>query len=1199
MMNYENSPDVGKRAFTQFLHLAATGFILCFLLISPSVAANEEIRISPASLPLIQKIEADETHYYSIELKANEITGFKFEKEDLRFTYDAFDPEGNHLFHGFYQKHGTVEPWFITTGAGVYRFKITSLEKNSSGYGYSFEITSQRAATKKDRLAFEAEKKFQQAEELRSKWAAHYLESALALYDEAVAVWQQQKHWARLTAAFERSGEIYLIFGNYEKSMEAYRRALNSSRSAGDRIAELQQYCNIARVYSLLGDFRRAKQYLSNVKKTAETINLETDSPLLADMFNNLAEVLSAEGELGEARRLFDKALKIWRNLKHRQGEATGLRNLGYVNGDSGEIIDAEQNFEQALMLWRELGDLRGEAFTLTAQGHLRSFFLQSEAALNLHSSARDTFNFIGDRQGEAVALNGMGNIYEVLNRPGNAVDCYYRALQINKELGNQSYLAVTSFSLARAYRLAKNFEEAEKYYQESLTLCRKTNKMRLEAYILTALAGLSIAVGNEASALNRYRQTISFYKKIGDIRGEALIFGEIGNLYRKQNNLVLADKSYRDALRLSYKIGDNLGISSLMYHLAEIEFERENLSEARSLLENSISLAKQMREKLRTPTLKAAYQATNQNKIELLVDILIRSHQNDPQPQWVAATLEQIEQWRARMLLELLNETNIEPRLEVDPKLLKQEKELQNKLALKIEKDTSLRLLSGSSEELEKIGREISSLISEYDQLQAKIKEAEDPRYEKMVTMPPVASVADIQSALQKENNAVYLSYFLGARKSYVWLVDKTEIKVFELEDKAALEASAREFYRLLTARQSKPGETQAQLQERVDVADRAFCEQGEKLSRQLLGQVAPYLNGKRILISLDGALQYVPFEALPAPAQMSADGATPACRQNAEQLLQYTPILKTNEIVYVPSFSILNALRQDHGDEKTVAARGDRLAVWADPVYEPDDRRVKDKIQPSDNSDYFQDEQPLVPLRRLLNTRSEADEISGLWQPDEIAVATGLSANREKLLIADLGRYRFLHIAAHGLFNNLQPENSGLVLSQFNENGERIDGFLSLKDIFQMRLKADLVVLSACRSGLGEEFSGEGFTGLKHSFFYAGAKSMVVSLWQVDDQSTAALMREFYRALREDQLPTPAALQKAKAEVHRQGGWEHPFYWAAFTLHGDYSIARPAAPKSLFSNHYIVFFIIFFPAIVIFFCFYHIKRGRRFFGF
>lgn len=1183
-----------KKAFARAWRLVSPGFILCLLAVSPFISAKaEEIKLSPNSMPVLRKIDAGESHLYSIELKANEYIRFKFEKGDLRFDFDVSDSAGNGLFSASYQRYGSVEPYFIAARAGVYRLKITSLEKDLSGYNYRLEIAERRRERRADLISLQAEEKFQQAERLRKKWAAQHLESALKVYDEAAAIWMRQKQWSRLASAFEQKAEIYLIFGNYRKSAETYRQTLIFSRRAGDKTAELQQYCNIAKINSLTGNFRRAKQYLSKVKKTAETINLKTDNPLLADLFNNLGEISHAEGNLNEARDFFEKALKIWQNLKHRQGEAVSYQNLGYTNIDSGEVVRAEKDFEQALALWQELHNLRGEALTLTAQGHLRSFFLQWESALNAHADVQKIFEYIGDRQGEAVAFNGMGYVYEILNRPDSAIHSYRRALEINKELRNQSFLAVTSFALARAYRLQKNFVEAQKYYQESLELCRKTNKPRIEAYILNDLAGINMATGEEADALNRYRQTISFYQKIGDIRGEALILVEIGNVYQKQNNLISAAENYRLALDLNRKIGDSLGISGVLYHLAEIEFKRENLTEAKSLLEESISLTEQMRIKLRNPTLRAAYRATSQNKIELLIDILMRLHQNNPQPELIAEMLEKVEQSRARTLLELLNETRIEPRFEVSPELLKQEKELQKKLAVQIEKEMSLRFFSGSPEELEKTLQEISSLNAKYEQLQSQIK-TQDPRYEKMVE-PPVARLADIQSALQKEKNTVYLSYFLGARKSYVWLVEKTGIKVFELEDRNALEASAREVYHILTAPQRQADEPAAQWYERTEAADKAFCQKSEKLSRQLLGQVAPYINGERLLVSLDGALQYVPLEALPAPA--AAPGGS--CNQS-EQPYKYTPVLETNEVVYVPSFSILNNLRRNAPPE-IAPLSNDKLAIWADPVYESDDPRVANKnlqLPPDNDSEYLLRESlPVTPLHRLLNTRLEANQIADLWSADKVDVFTGFEVNRRNLTTANLADYRFIHIAAHGLFNNSHPENSGLLVSQFNEYGQKDNGFVSLQDIFHMHLKADLVVLSTCQSGLGEDFSGEGLSGLKHGFFYAGAKSAIVSLWQVDDESTASLMRNFYQELLENELSAPAALREAKRKIYRQSGWEHPYYWAAFTLHGDYSISRPAKQNFLSDRPYSTFFIIFFSLLVIFFGFYHLKkRGNLF---
>lgn len=1190
MLNYRQYPSHLQKTPLHFRRLFHIGLIIFLQLIIQAGTMNgEETRISIKSLPVIKKIGKNETHEYSIELKANQLIRFKFEKGDLRFVFDAFDTEGKPLFHGFYVRYGIVEPWFISSKAGIYRFRVTSVEKNLISYSYKFEITERRTAGQNDFIAVAAEEKFQQAEELRAKWGADSLKSALNLYDEAGSLWQRRKMWKPLADALEQSGEIYLIFGEYRKSLEFYRKALDFSRMINDKSVELRQFCNLAKIYYLLGELKLAKKYLLNVQNQINTIALRPDSPLVAEVFSNLGEVLAAEGDLPGANKLFDRSLKIWRNLKHRQGEAATILNLGYTNIDAGEIIQAEKYFDQSLILSDELDDLRGEALTLTGQAHLRAFFLQFEDALGLHSQALDDFKFIGDRQGEAVVFHGIGNIYESLNRPGNAIDSYDEAFQINKKLGNQSYLAVTAFALARAHRLNNDFEEAEKYFQESLDLCLKVNKTRLRAYILSLLAGLQMDFRKDNTALDNYRQTIRFYQKIGDRRGEAFTLEGIGNFYLNRDNLQDAEKHYLEAFQINSKIEDDLSTASIYYHLSQIEFQRGNLPKARSLIEDSLRLTDLMREKLRNPTLRTSYQATNQEKIELLIDILAGLYKKDPRPELLAEMIERVEERRARVLFEILNETSIEPRYDSAPDLFKLEKELQNKLAREIEKVTSLRMAVAPAEEIEKSNHEINSLTEEYDRVQTKIKAA-DPRYEKIVFPPPVR-LSEIQDALQKEPDTVYLSYFLSSPKSYVWSIGKSEILFFELEGKDKLETEARELYRLLTARQRRTGESDAQVEERVRLAENLLCGQSEKLSRYLLGQLTSSIKGKRLLISLDGALQYIPFEALPSPGQLS-----PSSSVCAQGNMVYEPILKSNEVVYIPSFSILNILRQNQ-NQRSQVTQNDALAIWTDPVYEPDDPRLNgkktSKVQASADSEASGNEPPLMPLGRLFNTKAEGKNISELWDSESVVSFTGSRATKQKIEDENLSKYRFLHIAAHGLFNTLQPEHPGLVFSQFDEEGNRLDGLLSLKDIFQIRLNADLVVLSACQSGLGAEFPGEGLTGLKYGFFYAGTQSVVAGLWQVDDKSTAVLMEEFYRALREDQLTAPAALQQAKLKIYEQPGRKSPFYWAAFTMNGEYLFAKPA-PGSDFAKHYLIFSIIIFSSGVIFFCFYHIKKRR-----
>jgi CHAT domain-containing protein len=167
---------------------------------------------------------------------------------------------------------------------------------------------------------------------------------------------------------------------------------------------------------------------------------------------------------------------------------------------------------------------------------------------------------------------------------------------------------------------------------------------------------------------------------------------------------------------------------------------------------------------------------------------------------------------------------------------------------------------------------------------------------------------------------------------------------------------------------------------------------------------------------------------------------------------------------------------------------------------------------------------------------------------------VALGFDATRELALSSSLAGVPVLHFATHGYVDEARPELSGLVLSLFDREGRPRDGFLRLDDIYNLDLSADLVVLSACRTGLGRSVRGEGVVGLARAFMYAGAPRVITTLWTVDDAATAALMTEFYRILMTEGRPPSEALRGAQLRMQQQPRWRHPYYWAGFTLNGEW---------------------------------------------
>ena len=332
--------------------------------------------------------------------------------------------------------------------------------------------------------------------------------------------------------------------------------------------------------------------------------------------------------------------------------------------------------------------------------------------------------------------------------------------------------------------------------------------------------------------------------------------------------------------------------------------------------------------------------------------------------------------------------------------------------------------------------------------------------------------------------------------------------------------------------------------------------------LSQMVLGPVAKQVEGKRLLIVADGALHYIPFGVLPVPDE---DQTKPA-----------VPLVAEHEIVNLPSASVLAVLLRQAEARESKPTR--QVAVLADPVFDNSDPRVKRIAKPgksmlTSKKDHASEPRPSsaehltrsledvggtrqagMGLSRLAFSRREAAAIMAVTKPGHGMEALDFHASRETATSKDLSQYRIVHFATHGLLDSEHPEFSGLVLSMVGPDGKPQNGFLDLEDIYNLTLTSDLVVLSACETGLGKEINGEGLVGLTRGFMYAGASRVVASLWQVDDAATAELMGAFYKAMLAEGLRPAAALRQAQLELMKQKRWHDPYYWAAFTLQGEW---------------------------------------------
>jgi len=1138
--------------------------VVVAVLVHPVVRAQSLTLQTGSSVT--REIGPSESHSFQLALQQNQLVEFTLFAQDFRLRLSIVAADGNTMAERIYRRYGPATWSFIAPQSGGYNLVISSLEQATQKRQYELKIDRVNAATELEKKGQLAEEDFYQGEVLSLKFENSTLTSSLERYHVAAMAWQKQRQWAKSAGAWQQIGEVHFSQGNYEQALHAFDQALRQSQKTDDSLLPILLEAKIGYVRMSLGNlekaaalFDRCQAKLNGITET-RTVSRER---LEAQLQNNHGEVEYLRGNLKASLELFGRALAQWTKIGDRQGMGLAHLNSGYTYLDSGSVPEADKEFKEALRLWRDIGDLRGEALTLTAQGELYSLLGDKYAALTAHREARDVFRRIGDQQGEAVVSNGLGKVFEDLNLKQEAVDSYSLALRLNQTIGNRDFEAVSAYYMGRVWRDLGDFSRALEYYNNSLALSRQSGKSRMVIMALMDVAAIYVKQQRLAEAMDLYQESLAFYKKIVDLRREALIHQGLGELFRVRAQPELAVQEYRLALDLFQQIKDPQGQAESLYWLARVFQGQGSLDEALTESQKSIDIIEVQRARVIGQNWRSSYFASVHRYFELQVDILMQLDRQKPNQGFATRALVASERARARSLLELLNETQSEIPRDLDPALLARERQLRQQLS--VMGAYQIKALNGPREKTETadIELKIRNLNIEYDVVQAQIK-ARSPVYSQL-NQPAILSLKQIQAELAQDKNTILIEYMLGDERSYAWLVTATDLIVRELPGRRALEDLGREVYQTLSARQRQPDENSEAYYNRYTAADERFCDSATQLSQQLLGPFKSFLNEKRLLVVADGELLYIPFDALPLPAE---DGAGRICRLDTEST-NYVPLLTAIDVVHLPSFSSLATLRQLSSSSSRPARE---LAVWADPVFESDDPRIAahprkaflDK-DPRGTTSSAGSDGPLSvnsypPPTRLLATEDEARGVMRFAPAGISMLLTGFAANRESALNSDLQDYRILHFATHSTINSRYPSLTGLLLSTIDERGEAQNGLLQLHDIYGLRLNADLVVLSGCQSGLGKELSGEGLVGLTQGFLYAGARSVVVSLWSVQDKTTATLMADFYQSMLKDGATPAEALHRAKLKMYQQSFSRHPFYWSAFVIQGEYR----APPRS-----------------------------------
>ncbi len=752
----------------------------------------------------------------------------------------------------------------------------------------------------------------------------------------------------------------------------------------------------------------------------------------------------------------------------------------------------------------------------------------------------------MGDQAQEAVTLNNIAFVYDSLGEKQKALDYYNQSLPLTRQVGDQAGEARTLNNIGLVYDSLGEKQKALDYYNQSLPLTRQVGDQAQEAVTLNNIGRVYDSLGKKQKALDYYNQSLPLRRQVGDQVGEAVTLNNIGNVYYSLGEKQKALDYYNQSLPLTRKVEDKATEAAILFNIAYLERDRKNLTQSLTQINAAIDIIENLRTKIDSQQLRASYFASVQNYYQFKIDLLMELHQQNPKQGYDAQALETNEQARARNLLEILTEANTDIRTKVDPTLRQQERTITEQLnAAEYRK---YKLLNGqyTNKQLAEVEQQIETLLSQLDLVKAQIRQ-KSPAYAAITQ--PKAFTLNLQKIQQQvlDADTLLLEYSLGANQSYLWAVTKTSITTYKLPKRIEIETTTEEFKHLLKSEDTEVLNS--------DIA--------HKLSQILLTPVASQLGQKRLLIVADGVLQTIPFAALPIPA---------SDRTSLNQPISYTPLLVEHEIVSLPSASTVAILRNELKGRQPVPKT---LAVLADPVFSANDDRFQNKPQPQPNESAALIPNPItrsafdvsLTIDRLPSTRQEANQILALVPENQRFSALDFTASRTTATSPNLAQYQIIHLATHGLLNTIHPELSGVVLSLFNQNGEPEDGFLRLNDIFNLNLPAELVVLSACQTGLvglvqdentgelKEAQKGEGIGGLTRGFMYAGAKRVVVSLWKVNDTASAKLMEKFYQKMLNDRQNPVAALRAAQLEMWQTEQWQAPYYWAAFIVQGEWN--------------------------------------------
>jgi CHAT domain-containing protein/Tfp pilus assembly protein PilF len=825
-----------------------------------------------------------------------------------------------------------------------------------------------------------------------------------------------------------------------------------------------------------------------------------------------------------------------------------------------GRLTEARSNLEKAYAIGNELHDSTFQGFTLVQLGTACLYFKQPQKALTCFEKVLGDENVsqklgrlaaeahwgIGmaqlqygryqdalqhllesvsiagktkDMAVEAKGLKGLAEVYGELGRFDEAITCLQSSLKPLGILSKQAEIGGIFNILGTIYWQQGKQDAALSAFQRALRLIGKNNPHAVT--VLHNIGTLYASTGRIPEASIYLNQALNIKGQIGERSQTASTLNSLGTALVETGSYAEAMTLFRQALAIHQKAGDRPGEAIVRQNMATALLLTGEDFAAEVEAKGVVDLAETVRPELISDELRTGYFIKVQEAYKLYIHLLMSRSYKLKERSAVIQAFDLNERRRSRALLDLVTGKLIVRLHNNMPELPQGVRELYSKI---MQVQQHLLLEANNSSELWQAWHK-SSLLAERNRLETEYR----LHYDTILSRQPLPGSfnqagpithEEVLSQLMDSDTAL-LEYVLMDPNSYLWVLTQQTQAVYRLSARNTIEPMIRTLIQSLNSRDA------IQLPHAYD------------LYQMLIQAAEPIIRGKRLVIVADDILSYLPFGILltEPPTQDTIIPPAPGRHRDMPFLIRHYPIS------YIPSAGVLRALRQMRSSVPT-AWNQDLLAI-ADPLLPGANKTTAASGQIPEST--------LLDARYSLpGTRREVQAIAGLFEESRCRLLMGAQATKSAIL-PEVAGSRYIHFATHAFISDDKPELSGLLLSP----GMDGDCFLTPFDIMDLNLNADMVVLSACNTGRGKIVSGEGLLGLSRAFLAAGARTVIVSLWRVNDESTARLMQFFYEALKKahgSQNDKANALQQAQIKLMSESPWDHPHFWAPFVVIGDW---------------------------------------------